>query len=328
MCRDRDCITLARLASQAVDFAKSGTPVGRGELPKGSKVKPDWSVGELASAGSLNKATYESQTAIGKLFRHIDLNRAHKDVARQANIEHRDEGGEGESEASLEELETMLNNLSRPRYRGSVPHHPISEAIRSRLQQNYIDTDSPLNPDATEIVRRIYPYYTTELRSICSRHSITKQPLTEEEVIMGTIASRTSQPRQRKTMIQQMRTQADELVKHVQAELKEIGDRTELEPDDEDFATLQRRLQIAWLTWRLSVEQRKTFGAKSIGLIALNVIFDGMRAVDDWRAENETRYVNTVIPRRYQYAKGYSHLGSTSRTVTLLWTLILRPSIL
>ncbi|KIO25502.1 hypothetical protein M407DRAFT_8388 [Tulasnella calospora MUT 4182] len=90
-------------------------------------------------------------------------------------------------------------------------------------------------------------------------------------------------------MIQRMRAQADELVKGIQAELKETRDGGELEADDEDFATLQRRLQVAWLAWRLSVERRKTFGAKSFGFIALTAIFDGMRAIDVWRAENETR---------------------------------------
>ncbi|KAG9048828.1 hypothetical protein FS837_011911 [Tulasnella sp. UAMH 9824] len=290
MARHPDCITLAGLASRAVDFAKSGMPVGRGELPKAPKAKPDWSVGEIASARSLNVETYESQTAIGKLFRNINLNRVHQEVVRQANREHRDAEEEEGLETSLEELETVLNSLSSPQSRNPVRHHPISDAVRSSLYPNYIDTSSRPDPGAIAIMRRIYPSYTTELRSICSHHSITKQPLTEEEVLIGTIASRTSQPRHRKESIQRMRAQADELVKNTQAELRETGDGRELEADDDDLVNLQRRLQVAWLAWCLSVEQRKTFGAKSFGFIALAAIFDGMRAIDVWRAENVTRH--------------------------------------
>ncbi|KAG8915203.1 hypothetical protein FRC00_006648 [Tulasnella sp. 408] len=289
MARHPQCITLAGLASRAVDFAKSGQPVGRGELPKAPKAKPDWSVGEIASARSLNVEIYESQTAIGKLFRNINLNRVHQEVVRQANREHRDAEEEEGLETSLEELEAVLNSLSSPQSRNPVRHHPISDALRSSLHLNYIDASSPPDPSAIAIMRRIYPSYTTELRSICSHHSITKQPLTEEEVIVGTIASRTSQPRHRKAMIQRMRAQADELVKSTQAELREGDDGGELKADDEDFAILQRRLRVAWLAWCLSVELRKTFGAKSFGFIALAAIFDGMRAIDVWRAENETR---------------------------------------
>ncbi|KAG8915202.1 hypothetical protein FRC00_006647 [Tulasnella sp. 408] len=288
MCRHHECLALAELASRAVDFAKSGVPVGEGELPKAPEAKPDWSVGEIASARSLSSNTYESQTAIGKLFRHIDLNRVHQDVVRQANREHRDDDDEG-LEPSSEELETVLNRLSSSQSRNAGHHHPISNAVRSSLDPNYIDTSSRPDPSAIALMRRIYPSYTAELRSICSHHSITEQPLTEEEVLVGSIASRTSQPRQRKGMIHRMREQANELVKRIQTELKDTDDDGELEADEEDFITLRRRLQVAWLAWRLSVEQRKTFGAKSFGFIALIEIFDGMRAIDVWRAENETR---------------------------------------
>ncbi|KAG8912041.1 hypothetical protein FRC01_005331 [Tulasnella sp. 417] len=287
MCRHPNCITLAGLASRAVDFAKSGVPVGHGDLPKPPDAKPDWSGGEIASPRSLNSETYESQTAIGKLFRDIDLNRVHRDVMRQAKRELRDDEDEG-SETSIEELETVLNRLSRPTSINAAARDPISDAVRSSLHANYIDSSSRPDSGVVALIRRIYPSYTAELRSICSQNSITRQRLTEEEVFIGTIASRTSQPRQRQTMIQRMRTQAGELVKRIQMELRDTDDGGELEGDDEDFTTLQRRLQVAWLAWRLSVEQRKTFGAKSFGFIALNAIFDGMRAIDVWRAENET----------------------------------------
>ncbi|KAG8900740.1 hypothetical protein FRC00_011552 [Tulasnella sp. 408] len=289
MARHPECITLAGLASRAVDFAKSGKPVGRGELPKAPKAKPDWSVGEIASARSLKVEIYESQTAVGKLFRNINLNRVHQEVKRQANREHRDAEEEEGSETSLEDLERVLSSLSSPQSRNPVRNHPISDAVRSALHPNYIDTSSRPDSSAIAIMRRLYPSYTTELRSICSHHSITKQPLTEEEVMVGTIASRTSQPKHRKERIQRMRAQADELVKSTRAELRETDDGAELEADDEDFAILQRRLRVAWLAWCLSVEQRKTFGAKSFGFIALAAIFDGMQAIDVWRAENETR---------------------------------------
>ncbi|KAG8991078.1 hypothetical protein FRB90_001471, partial [Tulasnella sp. 427] len=296
MCRDPDCIKLAGLASQAVDFAKSGVPVERGALPKAPKVKPDWSVGEMTSARSLSMDVYESQTAIGQLYRHINLNRAHADVARQASREHGHEDHDDIPETSLMELEAVLSNLNLPSSQRSIQRHPISNAIRLSLEQDYIDISSSPSSTVVDVIRRCYPSYVAELRSICTHHTITKKPLTEEEVIMGTIASRTSQPKQRKEMIQQMRYQSDELVKRVQKDLKDADDSAESDLDAEnDLSTLQMRLQIAWLGWRLAVERKKTFGAKSFGLIALTAIFDGMQAIDAWQSENDTRLLPEVL---------------------------------
>ncbi|KAG8915200.1 hypothetical protein FRC00_006645 [Tulasnella sp. 408] len=296
MCRHPDCITLAELASQAVDFPKSGVAVARERLPTAPAGKPDWSVGEFASARSVKNNVYPSRTAIGKLFRDTDLDRVHQDVVRQAHREHRDDD-EG-LEASLGELETALNNLSSQQSRNPAQHHPIHDTIRSSLHLRYIDTTSPPDPRAIALLRRIYPLYTTELRSICFHHTITKQPLTEEEVFVGTIAARTSHPRQRKGMIHRMRTRADELIQRIQMGLNESDDEGEPAAGDEDPTILERRLQVAWLAWCLSVELRKTFGAKSFGFIALTAIFDGMQAIDVWRAENKTRQASTVIHPR------------------------------
>src|SRR6266581_8657844 len=68
-----DCIKLCQIHSDAVDFAKSGTPVSITTVPKPrSDRKPDWNAPETVD---LDDAIgfYQSPKAIGQLFRAIDL---------------------------------------------------------------------------------------------------------------------------------------------------------------------------------------------------------------------------------------------------------------
>ena len=70
---DSRCMKLAVLCSQAVDYAKNGNPVNiHGNLPKKViKFNPDWHKAEVTGARELDY--YESDKALGYLFRKIEL---------------------------------------------------------------------------------------------------------------------------------------------------------------------------------------------------------------------------------------------------------------
>lgn len=68
---DEDCLVLAKLASQAVDFAKSGVPVRHQDIPRArSSMRPDFLV---TASDNIERDTYPSMKALGKLFRAVPV---------------------------------------------------------------------------------------------------------------------------------------------------------------------------------------------------------------------------------------------------------------
>jgi len=107
---------------------------------------------------------------------------------------------------------------------------------------------------------------------ICAAHTISYHRdamLTEEEVAVGTIVAKTSQPRYRRDMISKLREQTNLQVK---------GVRNELVSEEDGFAT---RLRKAWALWRVTQEEREMMGARTLGLIALGVIFDTIKEIEE-----------------------------------------------
>ena len=89
--------------------------------------------------------------------------------------------------------------------------------------------------------------------------------LTEEEAVVGTIVAKTSNPRLRADTMWKLREQMDLQVKSV---------RNEVISEEDEFKT---RLKKAWALWRVTQEEGELMGARSLGLIALGVIFDTIR---------------------------------------------------
>ncbi|KAF8557374.1 RdRP-domain-containing protein [Imleria badia] len=85
-----DCLRLAELASQAVDFQKTGTPVKFQDLPRNrNRVKPDFLAREGADLNS--DQYYASQKLLGQLFRRVPV----KDwIPPEWNETHTPSGGE------------------------------------------------------------------------------------------------------------------------------------------------------------------------------------------------------------------------------------------
>ncbi|KAG8856325.1 hypothetical protein FRB96_006476 [Tulasnella sp. 330] len=298
MAREPGCKKLAELASAAVDFAKSGTPVNKADMPPPlylRSIKPDWAIGEMGAARS-GQMTYESQTAIGKLFRRIDLNDADRLADRQARREHeapRARGRHNNNNAGRNGLDGLAEEMDRLNVSGmrrAASDDPISYALRSLLRR-YIDVDSPIPSEITNLATEQFEAYVNELRYICATSTLTTKPLTEEEVLVGTIAMKTSQPRKRQNLMSQLRLQSDELVKRIRAELAGEG-VTRYETDTASVSAvtatettqdvdLEDWLLRSWVAWHISTRRGEGFGWKSFGIIALGSIFECVRELDE-----------------------------------------------
>lgn len=122
-------------------------------------------------------------------------------------------------------------------------------------------------------ISELFDKYASQFGSVCSSNTASYSRdamLTEEEVAVGTIVARSSQPRRRKDLMSKAREQTALLVKVIRTELAGDDNTTRLE-------TLER----AWTCWRVANAEKDTFGARTLGLIALGMMFDTMKAIED-----------------------------------------------
>ncbi|KAG8932252.1 hypothetical protein FRC02_001392 [Tulasnella sp. 418] len=246
MCRDKDCIRLAELASAAVDFVKSGTPVSPSQLPPTRYPpyhKPDWAAGEL---GSSNFHVYESKRAIGQLFRRINLSDAQRLAAKTAKRQHRFAGKS--KQTPEEQLSKAMNKLKvgNDEILFRRDDDPISNALSGHLRSR-IDVGSTVPTQTSDFIQDQFEAYVAELNYICVSYSLTRSPLTEEEVLMGTITARTSQPRRRKDLMSRMRTQSGDLVKKIRIELAGGVEKEKSEASEEDLLDWLIWCQVVWM---------------------------------------------------------------------------------
>ena len=261
---DQDCLDLCQIHSNAVDYPKSGTPVSIDSVPNPkSKRRPDWYAPETVDLDSEDSLTqfYQSQRAIGKLFRAIDLPEVQTHVrdARRKRQKVRDD----QPEADLDEVFAALCMNDRE-------GDPLESAVESRVAEFIIveDPDSEYVKLAIESLER----YSMELQGICACNAIQRHKdatLSEEEAVVGTIVAKSSQRRRRSDAMSQLREQTGFLVRVIRDELS--GDEDSSEYD---------WLAMAWTAWKVSRHLKDRFGAHSYGWIALGEIFDAMRAIE------------------------------------------------
>ena len=256
---DKDCMTLAQLHSDAVDYPKSSTPVPLEKIPKPKdKAKPDWCQPETMN-DSKSADYYKSTTAIGRLFRAIELPAL--DIVRSVNRAQRKKLRVKEGEPPGED-DRLVAQFGRISLRGD---DQVDVAVYDRITE-FIDGD--VDPDHRAFAFGLFDRYTAELKGICAAHTISCRRdamLTEEEAAVGTIVANTSQPRFRLNMMSKLRDQTALQVKGVRNELFSEGDEFEV------------RLGRAWALWRVTQEERELMGARTLGLIALGVIFDSIK---------------------------------------------------
>ena len=180
---DGDCIKLAALHSDAVDFPKTGHSVDFDKLPKPkSKRKPDWYANETSERKS---GFYPSNRIIGHLFRDIYLP-AVPEAQRVAKRQYR------QLEADYENTELQAVRRIYSRDEGL-----ITRLLRQRVDE-YVDLgyhgQGDIDGEIEEMLD-IFENYGEELAFTCRNHSLAKwSALTEEEVVAGTIVAKCSQP--------------------------------------------------------------------------------------------------------------------------------------
>ncbi|KLO19204.1 RdRP-domain-containing protein [Schizopora paradoxa] len=236
---DHGCLLLAKLCSQAVDYPKNGIPVKpKAAPPPLIRYRPDWKEGEVENARPTD--FYESDRAIGKLFRAVNL------VRRQ------------ETPRVLRPSSPLIRN-------------PIYIALMPLVSQ-MIGKESAHGPH-TEDVPALFKYYVGELRYICLTHTLTDHSgvqLSEAEVVVGTISANCSGPqrRWRQERIYRMGYHVGNLIQEIRGKLSTSVGETEGIID----------LEKAWVAWIWTMSELETaldtFGLHSFGIICLNAVLD------------------------------------------------------
>jgi RNA-dependent RNA polymerase len=230
------------------------------------KQKPDWNRPETLASSNVDY--YESQRAIGKLFREIKLPALEK-VRRVWRHQRHHLRQEDTDEDSL------VNRLERTAIADIVDD--IDQAVCDRISQ-FIRPE--IDDDYMVHVSQLFDIYASSLRTICTSNALSfarDAMLTEEEAVIGTIVAKSSQPRRRKDMMSKLREQTSSLVKTIRHDL--AGDEDHF-AGNENYAR-ETALRHAWTCWRLTLMEKDTFGAQSLGFIALGMIFDTIKAIED-----------------------------------------------
>ena len=256
---DPDCITLANLHSDAVDYPKSGNPVDRKKLPRlKHKRKPDWQAPETidASGGTATANYYVSEHYLGKLFRAIDL--PAENVSPDATEAR---GGRSARRRNRRALQSGTN---------ATTTSPIYHDIEERVQQFHVSTAVAAQEEQKRM-SDLLSRWSSDLQGICMSHTISSSRhavLREEEAFMGTITQATSQPRRRQDMMARLRESTQVLTSELREEL-----------GDEDVE--ERYLRTSWVAWVTALSRGGEFGAQSFGWVALGGIFDAIRRIEE-----------------------------------------------
>ncbi|KAF8260153.1 RNA dependent RNA polymerase-domain-containing protein [Lactarius quietus] len=248
---DDRCMRLAAMCSKAVDYVKSGVPVGiYNKLPSPLfNLKPDWSKSEVSSARE--QEFYESDRALGYMFRSITLRDPSEPI-------------DGFSTAPLGPIAPLEDPISRA----------LSPLVQNTLNANTTSTTTAAAA-AADIPQpeELHACYAGEMRYICVTHTLVDAPevrLEEEEVVLGTILATTTQPRWRTDRAFRMRLHSEALVRDIRSQIVRMA--KEDEPTEEE---LRLGLSIGWEIWCWAQHHRddKEF-IESLSLIALGVVLD------------------------------------------------------
>jgi RNA-dependent RNA polymerase len=248
---------LAELCSKAIDYAKNGIPVDiSNRLPKPLiKFKPDWDKKEVT--GVLQLEYYESDRALGYMFRSITL----RDPSEPIDGFPMTPPG-------------MISPLADPISSALAP------LIQNALNAKTIRTSTAPGPAAAEIPRpeELHACYAREMRYICVTHTLVDTPevrLMEEEVVLGTILATTTQPRWRADRAFRMRLHSGALVRDICEQIFR-----KVKQDEPTMEELRAGLLIAWEMWCWAQYRRddKEF-IESFSLVVLSVVLDCLKCL-------------------------------------------------
>lgn len=260
---DPDCLILSQLHSDAVDYPKSGNPVPLERIPKLKfRAKPDWNAPETHTSESVK--WYESRTAIGRLFRRIELP-ALGTVTRAARYQRRHMDDTPEF--------TPQHIIAEFRETGPNRDDSLLRTVEFRIMEFITLSEESISEDVITTMCQLVDSYTSQLRGICAAHALSYSRsaiLTEEEALIGTIVAKTSQPRKRRDMMSRLREQTASLVKAVRAEISGA-----------DGTPAETSLERAWVAYKVALIQGDYFGARSFAWIALGEVFDAIRDIEE-----------------------------------------------
>ena len=263
---DPECVALAQLHSDAVDYPKTGNPVPIQSIPRlKSSIKPDWSEPEL-TIGDSTKLFYESQRWLGKLYRQIKLPEPRMPKPFSAS---------GSHDVSLD--------LVLVHFHDNKLFAAQSDKITQIVRQRVAEFTSPWRHSKTHIkeIWGTFHDFVSELRIICASYSISSNRsamLTEEEVIVGTIVAKCTLPKKRKDNTATLRDHTGDLFHRTAAQV--VG--PPLKEDEDLVAHAQLRLRRAWVAYGMSIIYRTAqyFGSRAFGLVALSEIFDAIKDLE------------------------------------------------
>ncbi|KIX09610.1 uncharacterized protein Z518_00690 [Rhinocladiella mackenziei CBS 650.93] len=187
--RDRDCLTLAEMASTAVDFSKSGIPVDMTKLPRSNRYRPDFMApgpycvvekGQPLSFDAFPENDnrddededdtpryryYESDKILGKLYRAIDEQEILSDI-RQREV-------------------VYANGTGTPESRRTTVLHTIWAHVQDQCRlfqwMHHLEVARGIRDEYEECIQNIAYEYSNQ----------PSPPLTEREVFIGNILGRT-----------------------------------------------------------------------------------------------------------------------------------------
>lgn len=269
---DEDCLVLARLHSDAVDYPKTGTPVSE-KIPKARLPHPDWSQPEILNKKDLEDY-YTSEKALGVLYRNIQLfdPLSEKRTQKKGKRTKQDEIASKEAKENAgDDLHSAFNMLSIDE---DAVYQDVVLKTRQYLPNRAFDDQGTYKALAEDI----FVAFASKLEHICASHTLSNRHarLSEAEAILGVISERTTQPRRRQELMAKLRELTAQLVIDIRHELQ-MGD----EDDNRD------RLMLAITAWRLSYDKlsAKEFGGRSFWWVCLGAAFAAMRAIEEEEVE-------------------------------------------
>ncbi|KAG2355838.1 RNA dependent RNA polymerase-domain-containing protein [Suillus spraguei] len=247
---NEECLKLAALHSQAVDYPKNGWKVNTEHFPHNLiPYKPDWHAAEVESPRPTDY--YESDRALGYLYRNIQLDDIPTYVPQK--------------------LDKPLSDLV------SVTLHPL---VKRQLQRRERPSTLEVSMDS------IYSAYLDELIYVATCHTLSRIPgthLREEEIVVGTILAKCSQKKFRTDRTYAMAECISVLIRDIRCKI--LPQSMENASPDE----VRDGLENGWSAWTLSQEKyresheegKEGYGAQSFGLVALAIVLDCLEQLQE-----------------------------------------------
>ena len=249
---DRNCIKLAKLCNKAVDYAKNGSPIdldGAPRLP--SAERPDWMKDEFYDEETLADEYYESVNALGEIYRYMDSPIRATPTKRSASY-------------------NPIYNILNPIICKEIDFHDIPSSMENRVL-------SIMDTFRAEI---------KHIRTSYTHTGMSKEQLSEEELVLGLIATNWLQYHWREGRVHRMRECIAGLGIATWSLLapKRIADMNSKE--------IKVSLKIGWLCWKVAVDQLDSeedddddededkFGLNTFSFLALNVVLDCLEQLE------------------------------------------------